>query len=185
MKVEDHEDEMPAEFDFSRAVRGAFADRWTPEEREAMMRDSAYGTVRAITRYSRERVQALEAALFSYLVLAGHETSQEAASHAGGLLQRFAGRSAANMPFEPALTARLRKLAAECEWLENQPPLPPYASPGSFTSRVDRLEAIHAEAKALQAAVDQLIQQHLARSGMSAQEIEQKAAETARLWLAA
>jgi hypothetical protein len=50
---------------------------------------------------------------------------------------------------------------------------------------VARLEAIHAEATALKGEVDQLIQQHLARSGMSEQEIEQKTAETARLWLAA
>jgi hypothetical protein len=192
MKAEYLDDEEMPEFDFSNGVRGAFANRWTPEEREAILRDSAYGTVRAMTQYAGEQLQALEAALFTYLVLAANETSHQAANTAAGLLKPHASSVSPPLKvrgigsaFDADFASRLNKLASEREWLENQPPLAPYAGPGSFKAVVDRLKAIYDEARALKARVDELIQAHLARNGLSEQEIERKTEETARLWLAA
>jgi hypothetical protein len=184
---------MLPEFDFSNGVRGAFANRWTPEEREAILRDSAYGSVRTMTQYAGEQVQALEAALFSYLVLAGNETSHQAANTAAGLLRHHTPSARPTMlecgngsaGFDASLAERLRRLASEREWLLSQPPLQPYAGPGSFKHIVERLHAIYNEARALKAQVDEFIENSLARSGLSEQEIERKTEETARLWLAA
>lgn len=192
MKAEHLDDDEMPEFDFSNAVRGAFANRWTPAEREALLRDSAYGSVRTMTQYAGEQVQALEAALFSYLVLTGNQTSKQAANTAADLLRHRAaalpplkGRGNGVAAFDAGFLDRLQRLAAEREWLLNQPPLEPYTGPGSFKHVVDRLHALHKEARTLKARVDEMIQQHLARSGFSEQEIERKTEETAKLWLAA
>lgn len=193
MKAEYLDDDEIPEVDFSKGVRGAFANWWTPEEREALLRDSAYGSVRTMTKYAGEQVQALEAALFSYLVLAGAQTSDQAADMVARLLRHHAPSALPTMMacgsgsavFDGAFADRLRRMTDEREWLLNQPPLEPYTGPGSFKHIVERLHATYQEARSLKAHVDELIQQHLASRGLSEQEIERRTEETAKLWLAA
>jgi hypothetical protein len=191
MKAED-DDEMLPEYDFSDGVRGVFAGRWTPEEREAILRDGAIGTVRELAGYGEKEMRRLEAALFTLLVLAGDEPLQKAESHAAALLSPNRVRALDALVEEARdeslldgrFAARIRRIAEAREWLV-QPRTEPYTGPGSLNGVADRLDAICAETKALRMRVDTLIENHLARNGFSEQEIEQKTEETAKLWLAA
>ena len=191
MKTEDDDDMLP-EYDLSNAVRGMFADRWTPEEREAIVRDGAYGSVRAMTGYSLERLQALESALFTYLVLTGEQpvpnepagAAENGGAHPVRDLSAIVAEAGRVKSVDARLLARLQHLVEERTWMMQRPD-EPFTGPGSFNHIMDRLDAIYNEARALKARVDELVQQHLARSGMSAQEIERKTEETAKLWLAA
>jgi hypothetical protein len=192
MKAEYLDDEEMSELDFSNAVRGAFANRWTPEEREAIRRDGAIGTVRELARYGEKELRRLEAALFTLLVLAADEPLQKAESHAVALLDSthvhtldaLVDEARDEDLLEERLAGRIRHLAEEREWLA-QSPTGPYTGPGSLNPVADRLDLIYDEARCLRVLVDNLIKNHLARSGLSEQEIERKTEETAKLWLAA
>lgn len=190
--METEDDEMLPEYDFSNAVRGAFANRWTPEEREAILRDSAIVTVRELTRYGDKEVRRVEAALFTLLVLAADEPVQKAVSHAAALLNpdrapvlnALVAEGRDDGLVDQRLATRIRRLAGEREWLI-QSRTEPYTGPGSLNAVADRLDAICAEAKALRVQVDALVEKHLAQRGLTEKEIERKTEETAKLWLAA
>jgi len=184
----DIDDEMLPEYDFSNAVRGTFADWFTPEEREQFLRRCADGSARTWRQFALERVQALEAALFTRSVVT---TPIPRARDAGSstrpfnALIRLVGEIDGGAPLPRALRRRLTHLAEECRWAAQQVEEGIEGTPAERLAYIERLERIGREAEALKAEVDGLIQRHLARSGMSAQEIERKTEETARLWLAA
>lgn len=188
MNADRDDDGMLPEYDFSNAVRGAFARRWTPEAREQILRDSITGSARAWYRFARERVQALEAALFTRsMVTTDVLTARDSASsttqpfHA---LVRLVGEiDRAQLP--KPLYRRLAILAEESRWASQQAEAGIEGTPAERLAHIERLERIGREAEALKGEVDGLVQRHLARSGMSAQEIERTTEETAKLWLAA
>lgn len=191
MKAE-YEDEMLPEYDFSSAVRGTFAGRWTPEQREQILRDSAAGTTQAWHAFALARIQKLEAALFTLLVLG---TGANLRRRVRPSTRPFDARPSHALPqlvrdlrrhdvFSGEMDRRLTGLARECEWLlaadartENGP-----AEQQAF---VERLERIGREADALREAADAMIRHRLESSGLSVREIERRTEETARLWLAA
>jgi hypothetical protein len=188
----EHDDEMLPEYDFSNGVRGKYAGRWNAEQREQLLREASLGSVQTVGGYALEQVQALEAALFTYLVLAGHESVQSATRRTAELLQAddprplsvLVAAEGGTEDLDETLVLRLKRLAGERDWLI-LPRNESYTGPGSMRPVLDRLEAIHAEAKELRTCVDRLIERHLLGDGMTKQEIERKTEETARLWLAA
>jgi hypothetical protein len=188
MKAERDEDGMLLEYDFSNARRGAFADRWTPEEREQILHDSIVDTARAWHRFARERVQALEAALFTRSVvttpvLCARDSASATTLPFHALVRLVGEMDRAQLP--RTLSRRLTDFAEECRWAAQQAEDGIEGTPAERLAYIERLERIGREAEALKAQVDGLVQRHLARSGMSAQEIERKTEETAKLWLAA
>lgn len=189
MNAEHDDDGMLLEYDFSNAVRGAFAGRWTPEEREQILRDSIVGTFRAWHRFARERVQALEAALFTRSVVTAPilcaRDSASATTRPFHALVRLVREIGGGVQIPEIIHHRLRALAEECRWAAQQAEEGIEGTPAERLAYIERLERIGREAEALKAEVDGLVQQHLARSGMSEQEIERTTEETARLWLAA
>ena len=191
MRVE-HEDEMRPEYDFPAGVRGKYAGRWTAEQRDQLLRNSSLGSVQTVGGYALEQLQALEASLFTYLMLAGNESVQSATRRTTELLQaegprplsEFVEGEDGSAPLEKTLVFRLKKLADERDWLI-LPRSESYSGPGSMRPVLDRLEAIHAEAQELRTCVDGLIERHLLGGAMTMKEIERKTEETARLWRAA
>jgi hypothetical protein len=191
MKAE-YEDEMLPEYDFGSAVRGAFAGRWTPEQRDQILRDSAAGSTHAWREFALVRVQQLEAALFTVLVLGTGANLRRRVrpstrpfdarpSHALPLLVRDLQR---HDVFSGDMDRRLSRLAQECEWLLTADARTGNG-PAEQRAHVERLERIGREANALRDAADALIRHRLESSGLSVREIERRTEETARLWLAA
>ena len=188
MKAESDDDDMLPEYDFSKAVRGKFANWFTPEEREELLRRSIVGSARAWHQFALERVQALEAALFTRSVVT---TPCPRVRDAGSSTQPFNALvrlveeidRGAHVP--RTLHRQLADLAGECRWAAQQVEDGIEGTPAERLAYIERLERIGREADALKTQVDGLVQQHLARSGMSAQEIERTTEETAKLWLAA
>ena len=188
MKV-DSDDEMLPEYDFSNAVRGKFAGWFTPEEREQFLRRCAEGSARTWHRFARERVQALEAALFTRSVVTAPvlcaRDSASATTRPFHALVRLVREIDGGARVPRALHRRLTDLAEECRWAAPQAEEGIEGTPTERLAYIERLERIGREAEALKAEVDGLVQQHLARGGMSEQEIERTTEEMARLWLAA
>lgn len=187
MKV-DSDDEMRPEYDFSNAVRGTFADWFTPGEREQFLRRRAEGSARTWHQFALERVQALETALFTRSVVTAPVPRARGAGSSTqpfNALVRLVGEIGQGAPLPRALHRRLNDLADECRWAAEHGEEGIEGTPAERLAHIERLERIGREAEALKTKVDGLIQQHLARSGMSAQEIERKTEETAKLWLAA
>jgi hypothetical protein len=184
----EEDDDMLPEYDFSNAVRGTFANRWTSEEREQILRDSIVGTARAWHQFALERVQALEAALFTRSVVTAPISRGRGAGSSTqpfNALVRLVGEIGQGAPLPRALHRRLMALADECRWAAEHGEQGTEGTPPERQAHIERLERIGREAEALKAKVDGLVQQHLARSGMSEQEIERTTEETARLWLPA
>jgi hypothetical protein len=185
----DSEDEMLAEYDFSDGVRGKFADWFTPEEREQFLRRRIEGSARTWHRFALERVRALEAALFAHTVLTApalrvRETGPSATQPFRALV-RLAAALDRGVPLDDGLRKRLRGLVEECHWAFRHGQEGAIGTPAERLAHKERLERLGREAEALVPAVNASIQAHLARSGLSEQEIEQKTEETAKLWLAA
>jgi hypothetical protein len=185
----DSDDEMLPEYDFSNAVRGKFTDWFTPEEREQFLRRCAEGSARTWHQFALERVQALEAALFTRSVVTAPipcvRDSASSATQPFNALIRLVGEIDPGAPLPRTLYRRLTHLADECRWAAEHGEQGTAGTPAERLAHIERLERIGREAEAVKAEVDRLTQQHLARSGMSAQEIERKTEETAKLWLAA
>lgn len=185
----DFNDEMLPEYDFSHAVRGKFAGWFTPEEREQFLRRCAEGSARTWHQFALERVQALEAALFTHGVVTTPvlraRDSASATTQPFHALVRLVGEIDSGARLPRRLYRRLGAMAEECRWAAQQAEEGIEGTPAERLAYIERLERIGREAEALKAEVDALIQRHLARSGMSEQEIERKTEETAKLWLAA
>lgn len=188
--------EMLPKYDFSGAVRGRVAARFTPEERAALIRRVAAEEVQTWTANCLLQAQELEAALFTYLVLAEQRSPKEAGAEAKTLFDCGDQRSARQMlsslrskpPLLDGLTHRLTVFADERDWLvhrsgiESQAVL---AAPEKAADLLDRLEHIAAEASALKSQIEALVAERLSEDGLSNQEIMTKTDETLDLWLAA
>jgi hypothetical protein len=189
MKAELEEDDgMLPEYDFSKAVRGAFAGRWTAEEREQIMRDSIVGTARAWHQFALDRVQALEAVLFTRSVVTAPipcARGARSSTRPFNALIRLVSELDKGAPLPRTLCRRLTHLADECRWAAEHGEEGTEGTPAERLAHIERLERIGREAEAVKAEVEGLVHRHLVRSGMSEQEIERKTEETAKLWLAA
>jgi hypothetical protein len=182
------DDDMLPEYDFSNGIRGAFAGRWTEEQRAQILRDAIEGSARTWYRFALERVRALEAALFTHNVFTARHLRVRELGPSDTRAFRALVRLAAEL--EPdalpqAIRERLSDLAVECHWAYWHGHEGTVGGPAERLAHVQRLERLGREAEALVPKVNASIQQHLARSGFSEQEIEQRTEETARLWLAA
>lgn len=191
MKV-DHDDDVLPEYELSGGVRGRYANRLTPSEREESKRRAWPEMVNELSSYTLRQVEELETALFTFFVLAGHEPVQNAARHAATLLDPAHQGNPARLVqgtrptglTDAALLNQLQAIAGQRAWVEH--PLPPSTDDReSLKPVLARLEAIYDEVRSLKARVELLVEQHLAGTGLSRQEIERKTEETARLWLAA
>ncbi|HEX8672439.1 MAG TPA: hypothetical protein VF710_11155 [Longimicrobium sp.] len=192
----DPEFEMLPAHDFSGAVRGRVAARFTPEERDALIRRVAAEEVQTWTAKCLLHAQKLGASLFTYLVLAEKRSPKEAGAEALTLLDCIDQRSVRQMlsslrgkhPLLGGLAHRLAVFADERHWLvhrsgiEGQAVL---ASPDKAADLLDRLEHIAAEATALRSEIEALVAERLMEDGLSKQEIVTKRDETHDLWLAA
>jgi hypothetical protein len=188
--------EMLPVHDFSGAVRGRVAARFTPEERNALIRRVASEEVQTWTANCLLQAQQLEAALFTYLVLAEKRSPKEAGAEALTLLDCGDQRSVRQIlsslrgkhPLLGGLAHRLAVFAAERNWLvhrsviESQAVL---ASANKAADLLDRLEHVAAEASALRSEIEALVAERLLEDGLSNQEIVTKRDETHDMWLAA
>ena len=184
------EDTLP-EYDFSNGVRGVFAGRWTEEQKAQILRDSIEGSARAWHEFAAKRVQTLESALFGYLVLAAapyrpaNLSALSADAPPFSTLAELIAALRRCTRFGAELDSRFEALEVEARWAAAYGAEGAEGTPAQRLAHMERLERIGREAEALAAAVEKLVQEHLARSGMSQQEIERKTEETAKLWLAA
>jgi hypothetical protein len=191
MRAEPEADDMLPEYDFSSAVRGAFAGRWTSEQREELRRASRAASLQAWLDFATARVHGLEAALFTYLILEkpedvlGESAANLVGARSAGGLGELVVHLRAGPLGEPGLHERLDGLLAEVCWLAHDGRGDAEAGAGERLAHAERLERIGREADALRDAISGQVEQRLLRAGMSRQEIEQKTEETARLWLAA
>jgi hypothetical protein len=190
MKAE-YEDEMLPEYDFSSAVRGKFA--WTAEQREQIHRESVVGTARAWHEFALVRVQRLEAALFTLLVLGANVKLRIPLRPSTRAFDVRPSRAVWQLVrdvrthglLSGELNDRLDALVHECEWLNVHGPLGAEGNPAERRAHVRRLERIGREADALRDGANALIRHLLEAGGFSIHEIESKTEETAKLWLAA
>lgn len=184
--VDDYE--MLPEYDFSNGIRGAFANRWTEEQKAQILADAIEGTARAWHEFAAKRVRGLEAALFAHNVFTAPHLRVRELGPSDTRAFRALVRLAAEL--EPdalpqAIRERLSDLAVECHWAYWHGDEGTVGGPAERLAHVQRLERLGREAEALVPAVNASIQAHLAQSGLSDEEIEQKTEETAKLWLAA
>lgn len=189
---EESDFEMREEYDLSRAVPSRHAARMTAEAREALHERAAAGTVQAWISHCLRQIQAVEAAMFSYLVLVRNEAPEQAAQTAATFLylrpDALAGVLRASGISGGEIEGRFRPFGAESRWLvhksgdDTQTAL---GSPERALPLAERLQRMATEARALKASVLHLVEQHLARGGLSRQEIEAKTDETAQFWRAA
>jgi len=192
---QDTDVEMRAEYDFTNAARGRHAARFGTRQREELLRTAASRDVQTWISYSLLKVQALEAALFSYMVLTEEQTPEHASEEAtaffdrrdrqglSGVVSRLRDRGVGDSELE----RRLRDVVNERNWLvhrggfESQTVDPSSEQPLGL---IARLQHISQEAEALKAQVDRFVRGHLADNGLSRHEIGQKADKTNALWLA-
>ena len=192
----DPEYEMLPLHDFSGAVRGRVAVRFTPEERDALIRRVATEEVQTWTANCLLQAQKLEVALFTYLVLAEKRSPKEAGAEALTLLDCGDHRSVRQMlsslrgkhPLLGGLAHRLAVFADERNWLVHRSGIESQAALGSADKAadlLDRLEHIAEEATALKSEVEALVAERLLEDGLSNQEIVTRQDEAYDLWLAA
>lgn len=186
--------EIRDEYDFSGGIRGRHAARFTPTEREDLLRQAAGQDLQTWTMLALYEVQALEAALFSLLVLAADRSPDEALVTAAALINGGEPRI-----FDEALSStrchglneigrRLASVAAERAWLVHRSGFVSHAAlsdPEKATALVGRLQHIAAEARQLKARVDSLVAQHLSHAGLSEEEAITRRNDVIELWQAA
>ena len=188
--------EMRPEYDFSGGVRGRHAARFTAEERDELVRRASSQDVQTWTAYSLLQVQELEAALFTYLVLAEKRSPEQAGAEAVTLLNYKApvglGQVLSSLRSRglvlDELDQRLTFVSRERNWLvhrsgvETQGAL---AVPEKAVDLLKRLRHLVEEASALTSQITSLVFQHLSDTGLSNHEIRAREDETRGLWLAA
>ena len=189
---EDRDFEMRDEYDFSGGVRGRHAVRRTPGEREEVNRRAAAGTAQALLAHAFQEIAAVEAAIFTFLVLARDSSPEDAVRKAvtwlDGDPDQVAEHLRAHALADGHSEARFGHLATERYWLIHKCPDEMEASlavPERTWSIVERLERIAEESQALKAHLQRLVEDHLAHGGLSRQDIERRTGETARLWRSA
>lgn len=188
--------EMREEYDFSGGVRGRHSARMTTQDRNDLFRSAVVQDVQVWIADSLLQLQACEAAVFAYFVLAENDPPEQAGRQAAILFDRREPRSLNQLLgglhnrgiSNEELEDRFTWLIEERHWLvhrsgyESQSALP---LSERTLSLLARLERISSEAHALKIQFDHLVKQHLANNGLSAHEIDQKTDEAASLWLAA
>lgn len=177
--------EMRQGYDFSGGVRGRHAARFAREERDELVRQAAIQDAQNWTASALLRVQELEAALFTYFVLAENCSPEEAGSLGiGRMLSSLRSRGLLLKELDERLTfvERERSWLIHRSGLESQAAL---SAPEKALDLLDRLEALATQASAVKSQIDALVAQHLTADGYSTQEITAKTDETLGLWLAA
>lgn len=192
----DSEFEMRAEYDFSGAVRGRHAARLSALEKEKLRNRAAVQDFQTWINFALVEVQAFEAALFRFMVLARNDSPEQAGQKAAALLdarerprlqQLVSDLGAPEGEPEDEVLARLARLVMERNWLVHRSV---FESQAALLGRqpteplLARLERLSDEAQALRAKLEAVLEKHLSGVGLSRQEIERKTAEATDLWLA-
>lgn len=188
--------EMRPEYDFSGGVRGRHAARFTGRERDELFRRAAVQDLQTWIAHALLQVQALEAALFTYLVLAQDDSPEQAgvktttlfdSGEARGLKHLMSELRDRGLP-EGELDEKFWRVVNERNWLVHRSG---YESQAALSVSqktlllLKRLEYMSDEAHALKVQIEHLVQHHLSIRGLSKQEIDKTTDETVGLWLAA
>lgn len=194
--LKDTEIDMREEYSFAGGVRGRYAGRFTPHEREELIRRSALHDVQLWIARALLQVQSLEASLVAYLVLAWGESPEGASQKVPTLFDRSA-TSMLRRLLEDAnefglsadeMQARFLQVRQERNWLVHRGSFQTHAVATQVTDLlpfIRRLEQLSAEASSLEQELNGMLEAHLARTGLSPREINRKADDVRTQWLAA
>lgn len=169
MQADDSPDGMLPEYDFRAAGRRRYAGRWSAEARESFLRDAAGRSAGEWSRYVRDALDQLVAALFAHQVLIGGESPRRASVRSRALEGERWER-------------RLIALRAEREWAAGAHPESERLHGSGW---VERMHRILGEAQALRQELEDEVRRHLANGGLSAEEIRIRTEATERLRRAA
>jgi hypothetical protein len=175
MKTVD-DDSLTREFDFGRAIRGRYAYRFTPEQRDAFLREAPFDDDAAWKALLCASLQSVEAALFAYLVLVGGESPTHAGVRSAALM---GGEATLPRPGVDRKLATLRAARTQAE-----PPTGEHGREARLAWRM-RMGLVLTDAGDLRAELWASVRAHLADGGLTPPEIERRTAEAARLWHAA
>ncbi len=192
----DTELDMQEQYSFAGGVRGRYASRFTPDEREELVRRSALHDVQLWIARALLQVRSLEATLVTYLALAWGETPQRAAHRVTTVFDR-SGTPTLRRLLEDAnefglsaddMRARFRQIRQERNWLVHRGSFQTHAVAthvAELLPFIRRLEQLSAEASGLEQELNRVLKARLARTGLSPQEINRKADDVRNEWLAA
>jgi len=191
------QDDIRPEYDFSQAVRGKHAARFSVSQEEplpAWWRDAIRYDTQAWISEALRRSQQLEGLLVAYIALAFHLEPSDAGRNVLSLLEDPEGEAIRRMSVDlearalsPAgdLRHRLDRLFRERNWLIHRSlhqRVEETKAAGRFAAR---LQSLCSEAAAMTQQLRQLILARFARAGMTRNEFEQKAEIVIQQWLAA
>lgn len=192
----DTELDMQEEYSFAGGVRGRYAARFTPREREELVRRSALHEVQLWIARALLQIQSLEATPVTYVALAWGESPEDASQKVTTLFDR-SGTPTLRRLFEDAsefglsaeaIQARFRQVTQERNWLVHRGSIQTQAvatQVADLLPFIRRLEQLSAEARSVELELNRMLETHLARTGLSQQEIELRAADVRSQWLAA
>jgi hypothetical protein len=171
---------MREEYDFSGGVRGRHAARFTADERSDLFRRAAVEDVQTWMMIALYEVQALEAALFTLLLLAENRPPARALAEAAALVDREAPRSLGE-----DLDLRLAFVAKERNWLVRRAGFASHAvlaHAEKAPALLARLQHLVAETRELRSHVDALVSQHLSSAGLSMDEVITRRDDAIGVW---
>jgi hypothetical protein len=183
--------EMREEYDFSGGVRGRHAARFAADERDALFRTAAVQDLQTWTLLALYEVQALEAAVFTFLVLAGNRAPGDALVTSAALLDHAEARSltdvlpGARYVGLEDIGRRLTFVATERTWLVHRSGFVSHAAlsdPDKVPALLDRLQRLVADAREVTARIESLVSRHLSETGLSEEEAITRRNDMVGLW---
>jgi len=189
--------DMLAEYDFSGGTRGKYAARLRTAEgaEPPWVSTAAFLDAQTWIREALWHTQALEATLVTYLALAFKLKPQDAGAETSALLEGAGARIFSQLirdlrrhtSVSPDLETKLAELLKERNWLVHRS-LHQYtdlSSPSAAKELVSRLEAIAGQARSLNEEISRLLEERFTKRGMTKAELEEKVKEVKEEWLAA
>jgi len=193
------QDDLRPEYDFSQAVRGRHAARFSAPQGEpapVWLRDAIRYDRQAWISEALRRSQELEGLLVVYLALTFHREPSDAGRDVSHFLEDpeeealrriSADLEASGLPPAGDLRPDLDRLFNERHWLVHRSLYQPddEGNPRAAGKVTARLQKLSAETAAMTERLRQLIRAKFMRAGMTPTEFEQKAEYVLQQWLAA
>ena len=186
---------MRDEYDFSSATRGRHAERLTAREGGELLLRSAVQDVQTWIVSALVEIQRLEAALFSYFVITHGRLPEQAGVLAAALLDDNGSATVSSVDELHAVSSPggefelcFARVAPERAWLVHRSGVEcrhARSDRQKTAMLLHRLERISDDASAVRAQMEEAVQEHLSRTGISKEEIDEKTGEATELWLAA
>lgn len=181
--------EMRPEYDFSRATRSKYATRLGAEDRKELLRRSAALDAQYWFGYALQRVQELEATIVAYLSLAHDRTPEIAGKEAAALLEGEDAEALSHLTAALSSSSdRFQKVMGERSWLIHKAGIvldSARTAPEMLADAVERFAAMAREATDLGDGLRAHLEDSLAVSGLSCEEVRQRTDEVIHHWLAA